>query len=90
MLNAGTPVQPQPGQDFVTHLRVEEAERLQWKGLENSGDPRAVNIALLDQHIAQEKQMMQLQAQAQQQQAQQAEVTDTTGQPSAALHGSQV
>lgn len=90
MLNAGTPVQPQPGQDFVTHLRVEEAERLQWKGLENSGDPRAVNIALLDQHIAQEKQMMQQQAQAQQQQAQQAEGTDTTGQASAALQGSQV
>ena len=90
MLNAGTPVQPQPGQDFAVHLRVEEAERLQWKGLENSGDPRAVNLPLLDQHIAMEKQLL---AQQQQQSAQQAagsQAGDSTGQQAAAAIGSQI
>ena len=89
MLTTGTEVQPQPGQDFVTHLRVEEAERLHWKGLEQSGDPRAANLYLLDKHIAIEKQMMQQQAQ-QQQQAQAQQAGDSTGQQAAAAIGSQV
>lgn len=59
MLNAGVYDRPQQGENHPVHLRVHKAERLRWKGIENSTDPRAVNLQLLDQHIAEHEMLMQ-------------------------------
>lgn len=59
MLNAGQYVSPQQGENFAVHLRVASAERLRWKGLEDVDDPRAKNLPLLDQYIAELKQVAQ-------------------------------
>lgn len=57
MLQTGEYDRPQPNENHMVHLRVHKAERLRWKGLEDSGDPRAASLGLLDQHIAEHSQM---------------------------------
>lgn len=66
MLNAGVYIAPQEGESFSTHLRIAEAERVRWNGLEDANDPRAKNIPLLDQYIDE----LRVQMKAQQQQNQ--------------------
>jgi hypothetical protein len=51
MLISGVYQPPQPGESVEIHLRIAVAERLRWRGLEKSQDPRAVNIPLIDQYI---------------------------------------
>lgn len=57
-LMAGTYVPPQQGQHHTVHLRQHKAERVKWRGMEDSGDPRAANLQLLDQHIAETENMV--------------------------------
>lgn len=59
MLNHGIYQRPQPGENHNIHMRVAQAERLRWRGLENSDDPRARNLPLLDQYINELKFMIQ-------------------------------
>jgi hypothetical protein len=59
MLVTGQYDRPQPGENHIVHLREHESERLRWNGLEKSSDLRAVNLPLLDQHIAEHKQYAQ-------------------------------
>jgi len=33
------------------HLKVARGEEIRWRGLEDSGDPRAANLPLLQQYI---------------------------------------
>jgi len=62
MLNTGTYIRPQQGQNHSVHLRVHEAEKIRWQGLEDSGDQRAINTQLIQQHIDETKQMAGAQA----------------------------
>ena len=75
MLSEGVFIPPQQGEDHGTHERVARAEALRWKGLENSGDPRAANVPLLLEYAQACKQMDQQEQQQmmQQQQAAQAQ-----------------
>ncbi len=59
MLNSGVYNPPVAGENLGVHLRTAKAERVRWKGLEDSPDPRAANLPLLDQYIAECTQMMQ-------------------------------
>lgn len=56
---AGQAARPKQGENHAVHLRIHKAEALRWKGLEESGDPRAANVSLIEQHIAETQQMMQ-------------------------------
>lgn len=58
MLSTGQYIRPEPGTNLAVRLQAFQAERLRWTGLEEAPDPRAANVALLDQHIAELKQMM--------------------------------
>lgn len=51
MLTTGVYVPPAEGENVDVHMRVARAERLRWRGLEDGGDPRAVNAQLIDQYI---------------------------------------
>lgn len=55
---AGQTIQPQQNQHHAIHLRQHKAERMKWAGAEQSTDPRAQNLALLDQHIKATEAMM--------------------------------
>lgn len=62
ILNGGQYTPPVPGENHNIHLRVAEAERLRWRGLENEADPRVANLPLLDQYILELKNMVKTQA----------------------------
>lgn len=51
MLNTGVFIPPEQGESISVHLRVARAQRVRWQGLEESGDPRAANVELLDRYI---------------------------------------
>ena len=52
MINGGTVVRPQPGQNHKTHLVQHKAEELRWKGIPPESDPRVANAqTLLRAHI---------------------------------------
>lgn len=52
MLNDGIYIRPNVGENLLTHLRVAKAERVRWRGNEDSPDQRARNLPMLDQYIA--------------------------------------
>jgi hypothetical protein len=58
MLYGGVYVAPMQGENLSTHLKVAKGERVRWNGLEESQDPRAANLPLLDQYIAELQQMI--------------------------------
>lgn len=58
MLQTGVYQRPDPATNLAVHLRVARGEEIRWRGLEASSDPRARNIALLQQYIAEATQMM--------------------------------
>jgi hypothetical protein len=49
-------VKPDPQENIPVHLQSHQAERIRWNGLEAIDDPRAKNIPLLDQHMAETEQ----------------------------------
>ena len=61
MLYTGQYTPPTEGEDADVHLMVARGERLRWKGIEDSPDPRAQNLPLLDQYIAELQFMMESQ-----------------------------
>lgn len=58
MLITGVYIPPVPGENAEIHLRIAQAERLRWRMLESTGDSRAVNVGLIDQYIADVKQLV--------------------------------
>ena len=67
MLSSGQYIRPDPMSNLDVHLRVARGEEIRWRGLENSGDPRAANIPLIQQYI---QEIIVMQQQRQQQAAQ--------------------
>lgn len=62
ILYSGVYQRPDPRMNVGIHLRVARGEEIRWRGLENSGDPRAANLPLLQQYISE---LMLLQEQSQ-------------------------
>lgn len=58
MLINGVYQPPQPGESVEIHMRIAVAERLRWRGLEKSKDPRVPNLPLIDQYIQDLKTML--------------------------------
>ena len=51
ILLTGDYQQPDPRMNIAMHLKVARGEEIRWRGLEDSGDPRAANLPLLQQYI---------------------------------------
>jgi hypothetical protein len=60
MLLTGQYIPPSPSENLDSHLRVAMAEKLRWAGLENSGDPRASNLPLIDRYITDLQNLMKM------------------------------
>ena len=57
MLKTGNYMPPEEGENVKVHLRVAQAERMRWRGLEDSNADEAANLELLDNYIGDLKQM---------------------------------
>jgi hypothetical protein len=78
ILLTGEYQQPDPRMNISMHLKIARGEEIRWRGLEGSGDPRAANVPLLQQYIA-ELQLLQQQGPAGAQQLPQGQQNQTQG-----------